>query len=61
MRVWGLPPFHRGGGDPGDPCDTILILETLKGVFQCILIDQGKNFGHYSMSPFNLWFILKFI
>lgn len=55
------PPSIGGGGDPGDPRDTILILETLKGVFQCILIDQGKNFGHYSMSPFNLWFILKFI
>ena len=62
MWVWGSPPFHcGGGGDPGTPPDILLILATLKGVFQCILIDQGKNFGHDRTSPFNFWFILKFI
>ena len=50
-----------GGGGPGAPPNTILILATLKGVFKCILIDQGKNFGHGRTSPFNFWFILKFI
>ena len=41
----GFAPLPGGGGgDPGDPRDTILILETLKGIFQCILIDPGKEF-----------------
>ena len=63
MWVWGLSPFHwgGGGGGPGAPPETILILATLKGVFHCILIDQGKNFGHGRTLPFNFWFILKFI
>ena len=55
------PSIGGGGGGPGAPPNTILILATLKGVFKCILIDQGKNFGHGRTSPFNFWFILKFI
>jgi len=55
------PSIGVGGGDPGAPPDIVLILATLKGVFECILIDQGKNFGHDRTSPFNFWFIFKLI
>ena len=56
MWVWGLSPFHWwGGGGPGAPPNTILILATLKGVFKCILIDQaGKEFWSWEDITFQL-------